>query len=44
VRLNEAQRDLITAQSRLASALVSLRQGWQNLEAITSEILVPFED
>lgn len=39
VRLNEAQRDLITAQSRLALALVSLRQAWQNVESATGRIL-----
>jgi outer membrane protein TolC len=38
VRLNEAQRDLVTAQSRLASALVSLRQAWQTLESATGRI------
>ncbi|MFW6373749.1 MAG: TolC family protein [Thermodesulfobacteriota bacterium] len=44
VRLNEAQRNLIRAQSRLAQALVSLRQAWQNLAAATGEILEPFAD
>lgn len=39
VRLNEAQRDLITARSRLALALVSLRQAWQSLESATGRIL-----
>jgi outer membrane protein len=39
VRLNEAQRDLVTAQSRLALALVSLRQAWQTLESATGRIL-----
>ena len=39
VRLNEAQRDLITAQSRLALALASLRQAWFNLETDTGRIL-----
>jgi outer membrane protein TolC len=43
VRLNEAQRDLITARSHLAAALVSLHQAWQNLMAATGEILLPFE-
>jgi outer membrane protein len=42
VRLNEAQRDLINAQSRLALALVSLKQAWQDLKTATGEILVPF--
>ena len=44
VRLNEAQRDLITAQSRLALALVSLRRAWYNLETDTGRILVSFAD
>ncbi|MFP4349449.1 MAG: TolC family protein [Desulfococcaceae bacterium] len=44
VRLNEAQRNLIRARSRLAQALVSLRQAWQNLAAATGEILEPFAD
>ena len=39
VRLNEAQRDLITAQSRLALALVSLRQAWFDLQTETAQIL-----
>jgi cell division septation protein DedD len=43
VRLNEAQRDLTTAQSRLVLALLSLRQSWENLRAVTGEILNPFE-
>ena len=42
VRLNEAQRDLTTAQSRLARALVGLRLSWQNLDAATGKILLPF--
>jgi outer membrane protein len=37
VRLNEAQRDLIRAQSQLARALVSVRQAWENLASATSE-------
>jgi outer membrane protein TolC len=44
VRLNEAQRDLISAQRRLALALVSLRQAWHNLETDTGRILISFED
>ena len=44
VRLNEAQRDLITAQCRLALALVSLRQAWYNLETDTGRILVSLAD
>ena len=44
VRLNEAQRDFIAAQSRLALALVSLRQAWFNLETDTGLILLSFAD
>ena len=40
VRLNEAQRDLTTARSRLALALASLQQAWFNLETDTGRILV----
>lgn len=39
VRLNEAQRDLTTAQSNLALALVGLRQAWVELETRTGTIL-----
>ena len=39
VRLNEAQRDLVTAQSSLALSLASLRQAWENLKASTAQIL-----
>ncbi len=39
VRLNEAQRDLVTAQARLVLALVSLRLTWHNLRTSTGEIL-----
>ena len=39
VRLNEAQRDLITAQGRLALALATLRQAWFALETDTGHIL-----
>jgi outer membrane protein len=42
VRLNEAQRDLTNAQGRLALALVGLRLAWQNLDAATGKILLPF--
>jgi TolC family type I secretion outer membrane protein len=38
VRLNEAQRDLSTAQSRLALALVSLRQAWYGLQSDTGSL------
>ncbi len=43
VRLNEAQRDLVTAQSRLALALVSLHDAWYNLETDTGKILKFYE-
>ena len=39
VRLNEAQRDLVTAQGRLALALATLRQARFNLETDTGHIL-----
>jgi outer membrane protein len=38
VRLNEAQRDLSNAQSRLALALVSLRQAWYGLQSETGSL------
>ena len=41
VRLNEAQRDLTSAQSRLALALAGLRQAWQELYYTTGQILDP---
>ncbi len=44
VRLNEAQRDLVGAEARLALALVSLRQAWQEVKAATGEILASFVD
>ncbi|MGA6924497.1 MAG: TolC family protein [Desulfosarcina sp.] len=43
VRLNEAQRDLTTAQSNLALALVGLRQAWVELETRTGNILAIYE-
>jgi outer membrane protein TolC len=39
VRLNEAQKDLTTAQSNLALALVGLRQAWVELKTRTGNIL-----
>jgi outer membrane protein TolC len=42
VRLNEAQRDLIAAQVRLAGARVSLRQAYYELQAATGEIVQTF--
>lgn len=44
VRLNEAQRNLIQAQSRLALALVSLRQAWFNLRTSTAQTLIPYRE
>lgn len=44
VRLNEAQRDLVTAQGRLALALATLRQAWFNLETDTGHILEVLAD
>ncbi|MEE8399031.1 MAG: TolC family protein [Desulfobacterales bacterium] len=44
VRLNQAQRDLIGAQSRLALALVSLRQAWDDLRTETGQILMSASD
>lgn len=39
VRLNEAQKDLVTAQGNLARSLVSMREAWVGLQAATGEIL-----
>ena len=44
VRLNEAQRDLVTAQSRLTLALATLRQAWFNLETDTGRIIQVLAD
>jgi outer membrane protein TolC len=44
VRLNEAQRDLIRAQSRLALALVSLRKAWFDVKTSTAQSLIPFRE
>jgi len=44
VRLNEAQRDLITAQGSLSLSLVTLNQTWYKLEAETGKILSAFTD
>jgi len=44
VRLNEAQKDLITAQGLLAQARVSLRQAWHNLHTATAQVLTAFEE
>ena len=43
VRLNEAQRDLVTAQGNLAFSLVSMRLAWEDLRAGTGEILFPID-
>ncbi|MCC6145915.1 MAG: TolC family protein [Candidatus Hydrogenedentes bacterium] len=42
-RLNEAQRDLIAAQSRLALARVALRRSWHALQTATAETLARYE-
>ena len=42
VRLNEAQKDLTTAQGNLALALVGLRQAWIELETRTGSILATY--
>jgi len=42
VRLNEAQKDLTTAQSNLVLALVGLRQAWVELETRTGNILATY--
>ena len=42
VRLNEAQRDLVTAQSNLVLSLVSMRQAWEGLKSSTGEILTAY--
>jgi len=42
VRLNQAQRDLVAAQTRLALARVSLMQAWEDLRAATGEALATF--
>jgi outer membrane protein TolC len=42
VRLNEAQKDLTTAQGNLVLALVALRQAWVELETRTGIILVTY--
>ncbi len=44
VRLNEAQRDLIVAQARLAFVRVALREAWYELQTVTGQILATFKD
>ncbi len=44
VRLNEAQRDLTTAQSRLVLSMVSLHNAWYKLMAETGKIDTYFTD
>jgi TolC family type I secretion outer membrane protein len=44
VRLNEAQRDLVTAQSNLVLSLVSMRQAWEGLKSSTGEILLGYRE
>jgi outer membrane protein TolC len=42
VRLNEAQKDLTTAQGNLALALVGLRQAWIELQTRTGNIVAAY--
>jgi outer membrane protein len=42
VRLNEAQRDLIAAQVRLALAQTTVHQAWYDLKSATGQILAEF--
>lgn len=42
--LNQAQRDLVEAQVRLALARVSLRQSWHELRTATAETLDGFQE
>jgi len=44
VRLNEAQRDMTTAQSRLALSLVTLRKAWFDLEATIGKISERYDE
>ncbi len=44
VRLTQAQRDLIAAESRLAQGQVSLQQAWHNLRTSTGETLGNLEN
>ena len=44
VRLNEAQRDRVTAEGRLALALISLRQAWFELKTETGQILEAYPE
>lgn len=44
VRLNEAQRDLVSAQGQLALARVSLRLTWHDLHTATGTTLEPFAE
>ncbi|MCL4693190.1 MAG: TolC family protein [Candidatus Hydrogenedentes bacterium] len=42
VRLNEAQRDLVSAEGNLAAARVQLRQAWHDVYTATGETVVPY--
>ena len=42
VRLNEAQRDLVSAEGNLAAARVQLRQAWHNVRTATGETILAF--
>ncbi len=42
VRLNEAQRDLVSAEGTLATARVQLRQAWYDVHTATGETITSF--
>jgi outer membrane protein TolC len=42
VRLTQAQRDLVAAESRLALARVAVRQAWHSLRTVTADTLKSF--
>ena len=44
VRLNEAQRDLVSAEGNLALARVQLRQAWHDVQTATGETVVSLAD
>ncbi len=44
VRLNEAQRDLVSAEGTLATARVQLQQAWHDVHTATGETIVPYLD
>jgi outer membrane protein TolC len=44
VRLNEAQRDLVSAEGNLALARVQLRQAWHDVNTATGVTVAPYSD